>query len=86
MRMSVKGQLNSDYKSELQEILQARFKSDVRIVYDVIKEEGPAHDKSFEVEVSSRGIVIGRGKGRSKLRAEQEAAHDAIDKGVEGVL
>lgn len=86
VRMSVRGQLNSDYKSELQEILQARFKSDVRIVYEVIKEEGPAHDKSFEVEVSSRGIVIGRGKGRSKLRAEQEAAHDAIDKGVEGVL
>lgn len=86
VRLAVKGRLNTDYKSELQEILQAKYKSNVGIEYRVVRETGPAHDKSFEVEVWARGVVVGRGSGKSKLKAEQDAAHDAVLKGVSSVL
>ena len=48
--------------------------------YRVIKEEGPAHQKYFEVEVLVDGIVYGTGSGSSKKQAEQNAAKDAYNK------
>lgn len=65
----------SDYKSALQEFVQTEQRS---LVYEVIKEEGPAHNKSFTVEVKIDEIVYGVGKAGSKKEAEQEAAHDAL--------
>ena len=67
----------SDYKSHLQELVQTNKKS---LEYKVINETGPAHDKTFEVEVIVDGIVFGAGIGKSKKDAEQKAAHDAIKK------
>ena len=67
----------SDYKSTLQEYVQTYQKS---LTYNTIKEEGPAHDKLFTVEVMIDNIVYGTGIGTSKKEAEQEAAKNAIKK------
>jgi len=73
-----KGIIITDYKTTLQEILQR--KSPDRIFYNVIKEEGPDHDKTFYVEVKWKDEVLGRGLGKSKKEAEQHAAKEAIDR------
>lgn len=65
----------SDYKSYLQELVQTDKKS---LTYNVVKETGPAHDKTFEVEVEVDGIVYAHGIGKSKKEAEQNAAKNAI--------
>lgn len=65
----------SDYKSYLQEMVQTDNKS---VIYNVIKETGPSHDKTFEVEVVVGDIVYGTGVGKNKKEAEQKAAHNAI--------
>ena len=67
----------SDYKSALQEYVQTYQKS---LTYNLVKEEGPAHDKSFTVEVIIDDIVYGTGNGGSKKEAEQEAAKSALEK------
>lgn len=67
----------SDYKSHLQELVQTDKKC---LEYKVINESGPAHDKTFEVEVLVDGIIFGVGIGKSKKEAEQKAAADAIRK------
>ncbi|MDR0297868.1 MAG: ribonuclease III [Streptococcaceae bacterium] len=66
----------TDYKTALQEVLQA--KGDTEIVYRVVDEVGPAHDKLFVVEVVENESVLGRGEGKSKKAAEQQAAQDAF--------
>lgn len=67
-----------DYKTVLQEKLQAN--GEVKIQYDVIREEGPDHDKTFIVEVSCDGNVLAQGKGKNKKHAEMEAANIALQK------
>ncbi|HFI0506383.1 TPA: ribonuclease III [Streptococcus suis] len=67
----------TDYKTALQEILQVN--GEIAITYRVVAESGPAHDKTFEVEVSADHRVIGRGRGRSKKLAEQAAAKNAVE-------
>lgn len=67
----------SDYKSSLQEYVQTVQKS---LTYNLVKEEGPAHDKVFTVEVIIDDIVYGTGVGSSKKEAEQEAAKNALQK------
>lgn len=67
----------SDYKSSLQEYVQTYQKS---LTYNLVKEEGPAHDKKFTVEVMIDDIVYGQGRGGSKKEAEQEAAKNALNK------
>ena len=66
-----------DYKTALQEKLQV--KGSVQISYRVVKEEGPAHDKRFEVIVSADGQDLSQGQGKSKKLAEQAAAKAALD-------
>ena len=68
-----------DYKSELQELVQTVRKS---VVYEIIDEEGPAHDRLFTCQVLVDGIVMGTGIGSSKKSAEQEAAKVALEKQV----
>ena len=46
--------------------------------YVLVGESGPDHNKVFEVEVHLNSNVIGKGKGRSKKSAEQEAAKEAL--------
>jgi len=67
-----------DYKTQLQEYTQARFKEVPR--YTVVAERGPEHSKTFEVVVSVGGRIWGRGSGRSKKEAEQRAAEEALRK------
>ena len=66
-----------DYKSKLQELVQTTKKS---LEYRLIGESGPAHAKTFEVEVVIDEIIYGRGTGKSKKEAEQNAAMDAYNK------
>ncbi len=67
----------SDYKSELQEVVQDLQKS---LTYDLVNEEGPAHDKRFKMSVKIDNIVYGEGEGHTKKEAEQEAAKSALQK------
>lgn len=67
----------SDYKSALQEYVQTEQKS---LVYELVEELGPAHDRTFKVDVKIDDIVYGTGIGSSKKEAEQDAAKKAINK------
>jgi len=64
-----------DFKSALQEHLARQ--GDV-VDYAVTEEVGPPHDRTFEVVASVHSTPVGRGHGRSKKQAEQEAARDAL--------
>lgn len=66
-----------DYKTMLQEVVQ-RNPGEI-IEYVLTGETGPDHDKRFEVEVHLNSNVIGRGIGKSKKKAEQEAAREALE-------
>lgn len=67
----------SDYKSALQEFVQTDGRS---LSYELIKEEGPSHNKTFTMQVNVDGICYGTGVANSKKEAEQEAAKNALDK------
>ncbi|MBO6280774.1 MAG: ribonuclease III [Bacilli bacterium] len=67
-----------DSKTRLQEEIQSEYREAVK--YVLIGESGPAHDRTFEVEVLFNGIVLGKGKGKSKKAAEEAAAKDALSK------
>ena len=68
-----------DYKSLIQELVQTDKKS---LEYKLVSESGPAHDKTYEIEVVIDDIVYGKGTGKSKKEAEQHAALDAYKKCV----
>lgn len=65
-----------DYKTALQEVVQQN--PDETLNYVIVGESGPDHDKRFDVEVHLNSNVIGKGTGRSKKQAEQEAAREAL--------
>lgn len=65
-----------DYKSVLQERLARRAEL---VAYRAISEEGPPHDRSFVVAAEVGGQELGRGEGKTKKAAEQEAALHALD-------
>ena len=67
-----------DYKTVLQEILQKH--GEVKIEYNIIKEQGPDHDKLFTAEVKYNNIYLETGEGKTKKAAEMEAARKAIEK------
>lgn len=75
---ALSGNRNRDYKTELQEYVQkGKFG---RLAYRVVKESGPDHNKSFEIEVLLDGERIGIADGMSKKEAEQAAARCALEK------
>ncbi len=74
------GKLFSDYKSEIQEVLQAKGKG-AQIIYEIDREEGPAHNKTFYVHLEYNGQILGCGSGKSKKEAEQNAAREALKRG-----
>ncbi len=65
-----------DYKTLLQEIIQKN--PGETLEYALTGESGPDHDKHFSVEVLLDNNVIGKGGGRSKKEAEQQAAREAL--------
>ena len=74
----VKQLRNTDYKTALQELVQK--KKNQSLSYVLVGESGPDHDKHFAVEVLLNGEVMGRGEGRSKKKAEQDAARMVLEK------
>jgi ribonuclease III len=66
-----------DFKSVLQERLARRAEV---VVYRIDSEQGPPHDRSFVAVAEVGGEEIGRGEGRTKKSAEQEAALKALDR------
>jgi ribonuclease-3 len=67
-----------DFKSRLQEFVQAKFKTIPE--YRVEAESGPDHDKKFEIRLTVGTFLTTRGTGKSKKAAEQAAARVALDK------
>ncbi len=80
IELALSGKLHHDYKSALQEKLQAEYKS-ARITYPLVEESGPDHQKTFCVQVVVNDKVLATGTGHSKKAAEQDAAKEALTKG-----
>lgn len=77
LRDIIENELFIDDKSKLQELVQDKFTVTPR--YEVISEKGPDHDKIFVMSVNIGDKKIGEGNGKSKQKAEQMAAHDALE-------
>ena len=69
-----------DYKSKLQEYVQADIRKAVR--YVLLSEKGPANSPVFEIGVYLDDVLLGKGTGHNKKQAEQAAAREALDKMV----
>lgn len=76
IKNSKKKRIN-DYKTTLQEIIQKN--PGEQLEYVLVDESGPDHNKHFVVEVHLNSNVIGKGGGRSKKEAEQQAAREALE-------
>lgn len=68
----------TDFKSKLQEEIQTEHRE--AVTYITVSMTGPAHDRTFKVQVQYNGIVLGNGVGKSKKKAEEMAAKDALSK------
>lgn len=73
-----RGEYDHDYKTDLQELVQKH--GDVDIRYNVIRDEGPDHDKTIWIEVTVNRQAMGTGVGKNKKEAAQKAAKEAIEK------
>ena len=67
-----------DYKTRLQEYYNSKNKKN--LAYELVKEEGPEHDKTFTMQVVLGKKILGHGKGKNKKTAEQMAAKTACEK------
>lgn len=65
-----------NHKSVLMELMQSRKMSLPE--YEILSEQGPGHDKTFEVAVRINGKIMGKGIGKNKKEAEQVAAKEAF--------
>ncbi|HEX6481322.1 MAG TPA: ribonuclease III [Ktedonobacteraceae bacterium] len=72
----VQKRLFKDNKSLFQELAQAH--DGITPSYRLVSQEGPSHNREFTVEVMLGNQVAGRGHGRNKQAAEQEAANNAL--------
>ncbi|MDO4486923.1 MAG: ribonuclease III [Bacillota bacterium] len=68
----------TDYKTSLQEKLQAKGITDIH--YELIGEKGPDHDKTFFVRLNVNGSPMTTGTGKSKKQAEQQAAEAMLER------
>jgi ribonuclease-3 len=75
-RIELVSETRIDFKSALQELLA---RNGDKVAYEVTKEDGPPHDRTFEVAAMVADREIGRGSGRSKKAAEQVAAEAALE-------
>lgn len=66
-----------DYKSIFQELVQADKRS---LRYEIVAKKGPSHNSVFEAVVMMEDIIMGRGEGKTKKEAEQNAAKMALEK------
>ncbi|HPR23926.1 MAG TPA: ribonuclease III [Bacillota bacterium] len=84
LKLATEGKLKSDYKSEFQEIVQSSGTAEINYVLN--REEGPDHDKTFYVNLFVDGQEAGKGTGKSKKEAEQNAAKEAIARRKQNVF
>jgi ribonuclease-3 len=75
---AVRRKTGVDFKTRLQEILQSRGGRPPD--YHLVLAEGPDHQRLYTIEVLSNGEPLGRGCGRTKKAAEQEAARLALER------
>ncbi len=68
----------TDAKTKLQEEMQAEYQD--HVTYVLINTEGPAHDRTFTVNVTFNDLVLATGKGKSIKAAEEDAARKALEK------
>ena len=68
----------TDYKTAIQERLQSKGITDIK--YNLIKEIGPDHDKTFIVRLEVNGRPMSKGRGKSKKQAEQQAAEELMER------
>ena len=73
---SIKGRIFRDYKTHLQEVIQSQ--GETNIIYDLVEEIGPDHNKKFVMQVKLNDEVLGTGEGKSKKEAEHSAAKQAL--------
>jgi len=73
---AINGRVFQDYKTHLQEIIQSENVD--KVTYEVVAEEGPDHNKIFHVHVKTGNKIVGKGSGKSKKEAEQNAAKEAL--------
>lgn len=78
LQASAEALFTIDYKSALQEYLQAGRLGPAE--YRVVEESGPEHQKTFTVEVSAGENLAARGRGGSKKSAEQQAAKRVLER------
>lgn len=78
LKFIVENKLYLSPKSHLQEIVQDRFK--MLPIYTIVNENGPEHNKSFQVSVTISNETYGVGEGKSKKQAEEQAARLALEK------
>ena len=69
--------MHRDYKTDLQQLIQ-QAEGDY-LEYVTVDEKGPDHNKTFWVEARLNSNVIGKGMGKTKREAEQNAARDALE-------
>ena len=70
------GKIVKDYKSELQQMIQQSGVD--TLSYAIVGSSGPDHEKIFEVEARLNSNIVGRGTGKTKREAEQNAAKEAL--------
>jgi len=75
---AVNGVIFMDYKTQLQETVQKT--GEHKIIYEIVEEKGPDHNKMFVSQVMIDEKVMGVGEGKSKKEAEQNAAKAALEK------
>jgi ribonuclease-3 len=81
LKLIVENKLYLSPKSYLQEIVQDRFK--MLPIYTIVNENGPEHNKSFQVSVTINNELYGVAEGKSKKQAEEQAARLALEKLVQ---
>lgn len=77
LALAEKGKLRYDYKSSLLETVQA-YPEPHHLSFQIIKEEGPVHNRIFTAEICLDGISLAIGEGSSKKEAEQHASERAL--------
>ena len=68
----------ADYKTQLQHVCSVRFAEVPK--YELVSQQGPAHERIFVVQAVVHGKECGSGRGKSKKEAEQNAAKAALDR------
>lgn len=82
IKSSANNRITLDYKTKLQELVQKNKNQNIR--YELIKYDGPPHNRKFYVNVIINDKTLGHGIGLSKKEAEKKAAKEALSRYEDG--